>query len=270
MYHQFNIQQFYVLPHTAVFMCFVWISEQTAIISLYNINWLVFITETQCVYCAVRTGYLNIVQVNVTAYCVPYIVCKTGVFTNWSESFSSCALSVPDCAARSAAVAAVTPVLQLRPYPLTHCSRAPNHYNHCCFIKYFDTLNCGRCCVTVSFVLPFLLVCVCRSGSQTAGTGTMMTKGWLFNDIVCQADMDTWTGVPSVSWHTTTVHQLCRGSRKTLQLRTQIVFANIHISDILSCHSHDVAWVVQGVVIQGNYLYVTTFGCHFLSARVSR
>jgi len=37
-------------------MCFVWIWEQTAIISLYNINWLVFITETECVYCAVRTG----------------------------------------------------------------------------------------------------------------------------------------------------------------------------------------------------------------------
>ena len=29
-------------------MCFVWIWEQTAIISLYNINWLVFITETEC------------------------------------------------------------------------------------------------------------------------------------------------------------------------------------------------------------------------------
>ena len=43
-------------PHS-VFMCFVWISEQTAIISLYNINWLVFITDAQCVYCAVRTGY---------------------------------------------------------------------------------------------------------------------------------------------------------------------------------------------------------------------
>jgi hypothetical protein len=37
-------------------MCFVWIWEQTAIISLYNINWLVFITETECVYCTVRTG----------------------------------------------------------------------------------------------------------------------------------------------------------------------------------------------------------------------
>ena len=45
-------------PHN-VFMCFVWISEQTAIISLYNINWLVCITETGCVYCAVRTEHLT-------------------------------------------------------------------------------------------------------------------------------------------------------------------------------------------------------------------
>jgi hypothetical protein len=36
--------------------CFVWIWEQTAIISLYSINWLVCITETECVYCAARTG----------------------------------------------------------------------------------------------------------------------------------------------------------------------------------------------------------------------
>jgi len=41
-------------------MCFVYISEQTTIISLYNINWLVRITEMEGVYCAVRTGYLNI------------------------------------------------------------------------------------------------------------------------------------------------------------------------------------------------------------------
>jgi len=40
-----------------VFMCFVWIWEQTAIISLYSINWLVFITETKCVYCAVRSTF---------------------------------------------------------------------------------------------------------------------------------------------------------------------------------------------------------------------
>jgi hypothetical protein len=44
-------------------MCFVWISEQTAIISLYNINWLVCITETEYVYCAIRTETLNVIEV---------------------------------------------------------------------------------------------------------------------------------------------------------------------------------------------------------------
>jgi hypothetical protein len=33
----------------SVFLCFVWIWEQTAIISLYSINWLVCITERKCV-----------------------------------------------------------------------------------------------------------------------------------------------------------------------------------------------------------------------------
>jgi hypothetical protein len=45
-------------PHS-VFMCFVWILEQTAFISLYSINWLVCITETESVYCAVRTEHYN-------------------------------------------------------------------------------------------------------------------------------------------------------------------------------------------------------------------
>ena len=38
----FNSSKF--CPHS-VFMCFVWISKQTAIISLYSIDWLVFVTE---------------------------------------------------------------------------------------------------------------------------------------------------------------------------------------------------------------------------------
>jgi hypothetical protein len=41
------------------FMCFVWISTQTAIISRYSINLSVFLTEAESVYSAVRTGYLN-------------------------------------------------------------------------------------------------------------------------------------------------------------------------------------------------------------------
>jgi len=34
------------------------------IISLYKINRLVFITETECVYCAVRAEFLNRIQVD--------------------------------------------------------------------------------------------------------------------------------------------------------------------------------------------------------------
>ena len=56
----FSKSTFY--PRT-VFIYFMWIWEQTAIISLYSIDWLVFITETECVYCAVRTGYLNVTWV---------------------------------------------------------------------------------------------------------------------------------------------------------------------------------------------------------------
>jgi len=47
-----------------VYLCFVWISEQAAIISLHIINWLVFITETECVYCAVRAESVNTVPFN--------------------------------------------------------------------------------------------------------------------------------------------------------------------------------------------------------------
>jgi len=64
-----NIQQFPFCPQS-VFKCFVWISEQTAIISLYSNNWLVFITETECVYCAVRTKSWNIIHTTLQAQAV--------------------------------------------------------------------------------------------------------------------------------------------------------------------------------------------------------
>ena len=54
MHQQFNSQQLYALP--TLFMCFVFIWEQTATCATYSINWLVFITEIKSVYCAVRTG----------------------------------------------------------------------------------------------------------------------------------------------------------------------------------------------------------------------
>ena len=51
-------------------MCFVWIWEQTAIISLYSINWLVFITETECVYCAVRSAFYVLPTQCIYVFCV--------------------------------------------------------------------------------------------------------------------------------------------------------------------------------------------------------
>ena len=94
-------------------MCFVWIWEQTAIISLYSINWPVFITETECVYCAVRTGSLNVVEFNVSpsACCqvaglsllwplfdprpvhVGFVVDKVALGTVFSPIISVCVLS---------------------------------------------------------------------------------------------------------------------------------------------------------------------------------
>ena len=59
-------------PHR-VFMYFVWIWEQTAIISLYSINWLVFITETESVYFAVRTGSLYVIQANRRLLALPWL-----------------------------------------------------------------------------------------------------------------------------------------------------------------------------------------------------
>jgi len=64
----------YVLHSTvcthSVFMCFVWIWEQTATISLYNIKWLVFITETECVYCAVRSTFYVLPTQCIYVFCV--------------------------------------------------------------------------------------------------------------------------------------------------------------------------------------------------------
>jgi hypothetical protein len=40
-------------------MCFVWLSEQTVTFALYVINGLVFITEVESVYSAVRTESYN-------------------------------------------------------------------------------------------------------------------------------------------------------------------------------------------------------------------
>jgi len=48
----------------------VWIWEQTAIISLYSIDCLVFITETEIVYCAVRFTFYVLPTHCIYVFCV--------------------------------------------------------------------------------------------------------------------------------------------------------------------------------------------------------
>ena len=47
MYHQLKYSEILCSAHNA-FMCFAWVSEQTAIISLYSIKLSVFKTEAEC------------------------------------------------------------------------------------------------------------------------------------------------------------------------------------------------------------------------------
>jgi len=51
----------YIFRHTVYW---VDIRKKIAIFSMYCISWLVFIIETEHVYCAVSNGSLNIFQVN--------------------------------------------------------------------------------------------------------------------------------------------------------------------------------------------------------------
>ena len=87
----FDIKNSTFCPHSA-FMCFVWIWEQTAIISLYSIDWLVCITETECVYCAVRTGSLYIILRSAhTAYlCFVWIWEQTAIISLYSINWLVC------------------------------------------------------------------------------------------------------------------------------------------------------------------------------------
>ena len=95
--------------HTAVFMCFVWIWEQTATISLYSINWLVCITETECVYCAVRTGFLYIIlrSAHTAVFmCLVWISEQTAIISLYNINWLVCITEMVCvyCAVRSASL----------------------------------------------------------------------------------------------------------------------------------------------------------------------
>jgi len=65
LFHHLLLNMFRKLVHSKIllcdhveFVCFVWILKQAANFALQNIKRLVFITEVESVYCAVRTESL--------------------------------------------------------------------------------------------------------------------------------------------------------------------------------------------------------------------
>jgi len=58
MHHRFNIQEFYILPHSIYEFFFIYLRTNSDVCP-YDINCSVSITEMKSVYSAVRTGSLN-------------------------------------------------------------------------------------------------------------------------------------------------------------------------------------------------------------------
>jgi len=51
----------------------------------YSFNWLFLITELECVYCAVRTRTLNVIQVK---FCLQSVESSGKIFTEYSVFFT--------------------------------------------------------------------------------------------------------------------------------------------------------------------------------------
>jgi hypothetical protein len=60
---RFNIQRYHISPTQCIDVFYTMIlRNKTALISLNSINRLVFMTDADCIYCAVRAEYLRIIQ----------------------------------------------------------------------------------------------------------------------------------------------------------------------------------------------------------------
>jgi hypothetical protein len=83
-------------PHST-FKCFVWIWEQTAIISLYSIDWMAFIAETECVYYAVRSTFYP----HIVFMCFVWIWEQTAIISLYSIDWLAF-IAETECVCRAA------------------------------------------------------------------------------------------------------------------------------------------------------------------------
>ena len=70
---EFNVQNFYVLPTECICVLCMDLRKNSDV-TPYIINWLNLISETECVYCAVRGESLNINYINLRSLCIGFVV----------------------------------------------------------------------------------------------------------------------------------------------------------------------------------------------------
>jgi hypothetical protein len=70
---KFKIQQFYVQPTQCIYVFCIDLRTNSDCFPMQN--WLVFVTETECVYCAVCTGYLYTARFKIQQFYVQPTQC---------------------------------------------------------------------------------------------------------------------------------------------------------------------------------------------------
>jgi len=136
--------------HTAVFMCFVWISEQTAIIST---EW--FLQPKQMfAYCAVRAQSLNTIHVNFVCNGKHVILIHQNHFTNKTKHKTT--LHNRSCAPHSSfCLQTFEP-----PGAITDLQQSPNYWVYC-YTKYINFRLFRLFCASVTATTSRVYMCAC-------------------------------------------------------------------------------------------------------------
>jgi len=180
-------------------MCFVWIWEQTAIISLYSINWLVFVTEGECVYCAVRTEPLN--QTNTVSSLEGYV---------WKVTDYDAFMEIPW------AVKSFT-VLGRRPSPL------PLYFKHSVVWdrSWTYVMRCWLLNHVTALKHDFYVNDIKKSFRNTTGNKLRHSHYVLIVRAVIPAYSENYRRISGWFWADRVISQSLPGTRRTLCLLTR-------------------------------------------------
>jgi hypothetical protein len=112
--------------------------EKKTIISLYSINWLVFVTETECVYCAVWTGSLYVIQLNFTSSWFSSV----SIIPPLLHLIHSSTTNAVECFSPSTSVCPVSIIAPIAPMLETD---SPIHYQRCMILAIYRAVKRNIC-----------------------------------------------------------------------------------------------------------------------------